>query len=131
MSGLLELAERVEKATGPDRELDAAIGSMLYQMKVDREVPGIEGCCHEPVTSSLDAAMTLVPEGWFFTAGRRDKNRCRAHVNNGESHFIGVAARPNPAKQWFECLGDTPALALCAAALRALAHQTAEERDNG
>jgi len=75
-------------------------------------------------TASLDAAMTLVPEGWNWMAGNRDQPKARAYVNNGELAFTGVAARRNPARQWFEVVAATPALALCSAALRARAALT-------
>lgn len=126
---LLELAERCEKATGPDRELNAAIGSALYQMKVGREVPGIEGCAHEPVTASLDAATQLVPEGWRWMAGQREFPHCRAYVENGELAFAGAGMRRNPKRKWFEVTAATPALALCAAALRARAAQIGDHND--
>lgn len=136
---LSELAARVEAAMGSDRELDAQIWIAVTPGATRRELRGIHKASgkeqvidetREPdgrlivvpaFTASLDAAMTLVPDGWFWMAGHRDNNRCRAYVNNGQSHFVGIAARPNPAKQWFECLADTPALALCAAALIARA----------
>ena len=54
-----ELIERLEKATGPDRELDHAILCMID--------PRVKGTCpmhYDPhYTASIDAALTLVPEG--------------------------------------------------------------------
>jgi hypothetical protein len=67
--------ERLEKAAGPDRELDVAIVYALYP-----DIGQYDGLCvgdppifwHEPYrkqpcpqfTASIDAALTLVPEGW-------------------------------------------------------------------
>lgn len=88
MSDLLALAERCEAATGPDRELDVAIalacgivrerdGNCLYGhrdfsvMVLERGYYDHDG--HAPelpaYTASLDAAMTLVPEGWVLDRG--------------------------------------------------------------
>jgi hypothetical protein len=109
---LLELAERCEAATGPDRELDAEIASTLGWANVG---PGNRGgrCGRSPegtwktvprYTASLDAAMTLVPEGWDW-----------------ELEFIGGTSVANMllARGTFNGAAQTPALALCAAALRA------------
>jgi len=67
MSDLLKLAERVEAATGPDRELDCAIavalertdegGSGFHRVFPDDSV--FEQVRSLPFTASLDAAMTL------------------------------------------------------------------------
>jgi len=76
MTDLIALAARVEKAEGADRMLDGQIGGALrltpkrkniYQrghyvgnkpvlLRIDNEWPRF--------TASLDAAMSLVPEGW-------------------------------------------------------------------
>src|SRR3569832_1648284 len=118
-SGLLELAERCEAATRPDRELDWDIADAM----------GSNGSIHKRVaapryTASLDAAMTLVPEhgaversGWH-TIGTpwagfeiwmyREENGTWLH-SSSDPITEGNAA--------------TPALALCAAALRARASQ--------
>jgi len=58
------VAELCEKATGPDRELDAEIAALLCGGKVDVAgrfwKPGVRGFCIAPrYTVSLDAAMTL------------------------------------------------------------------------
>lgn len=60
---LLALAERVEALTGPDRETDYRIakwrsGAKGSHLKIE-QVPPL-------YTASLDAAMTLVPEGCLF-----------------------------------------------------------------
>jgi hypothetical protein len=77
-----DLIERLEKATGPDQELDLAV-AMACQIDCRKccgrgvavwahDGNGIVGeeCCGNPdvcpanYTASLDAALTLVPEGW-------------------------------------------------------------------
>ncbi len=119
---LLELADRCEAATGPDHNLDAMIHAR----------DGIEGIGYSSAapayTASLNAAMTLVPEGMNWMAGNRNQPLARAYVENGELHFLGGQAK-NPALRWHECVAATPALALCAAALRALAATTEPNDD--
>lgn len=65
MSPLLELAERVEAATGPSHELDLAIADACY-------THGIGGVNYDPAlwverygghSGSIDAAMTLAISG--------------------------------------------------------------------
>lgn len=110
---LLELAERCEQATGPDyglsQEIFAALG--LVPNRADIGYPGYH------YTGSLDAAMTLVPEGWGI--GHLD------YWPHGEGMRSGVTL-DNGIKQFPPSVGATPALALCAAALRA---QSPEESD--
>ena len=81
MSALLELAARVEAATGPDRELDAAIACLVLGYV---QAPTRPWMYHDPAdkwsrsrkpaayTASLDAAMSLLKvvggvETWFVT----------------------------------------------------------------
>jgi hypothetical protein len=92
MDKLLELAARCEAAVGPDNWLSADIG-------VAFDIPG-DKCPH--YTSSLDAAMTLVPgsKHWMI--------QTRFNGYHAEVAISGTDA-------------VTPALALCAAALRARA----------
>ena len=104
------LALRCEQATRADRELDAAI----YIVAVRGESPSDfrinpQFADYIPkYTDSLDAALTLVPEGAHVDVGKQTgwptTNRCFAEVD-----FVQV---------W---VAATPALALCAAALRARA----------
>lgn len=110
---LLALADRIEAAEGPDRELDAAIAlAIRYQDCLPCDFNGIKartgGILNAPAfTASLDAAMTLVPEGW---TGVIDLT--------GAAKLID-ARYPNREVRALACA--TPALALCAAALRARA----------
>lgn len=101
---LIELAERCEKASGPDREIDIDIQQVIggaiptgFQMQYEGvRLPGY--------TASLDAAMMLVPEGMAIELAWNAARLADARVG---------WKRPGIAK--------SPALALCAAALRARA----------
>jgi hypothetical protein len=124
MSDLLELAARCEKATGPDRELDQTIARCVNwcPSNVNPEAwarnedlkPRLwfsDAFGMPAYTASLDAAMTLVTEGHKLLLAQNLKDdRWHATV----SHLD---------KSWFHCTREaaTPALALCAAALRARA----------
>ena len=104
---LMDLAERCEKAQGPDRELDREIAEATkpdFWLVPPR------------YTASLDAALSLVPEGWAWAVygGAREEIVATAYcVPNG-----GRLPWPD----WVtDICAATPALALCAATLRALA----------
>lgn len=123
---LLELAERVEAATGPDRDLDCAIFCATAASPFDNYFPDcilasmggfsarveISEIAH--YTSSIDVAMSLVPEG--FVANIGNDVPCWAHIWI-DKDFDG---RPQSG------FAKTMQNALCAAALRgkaALAEQ--------
>lgn len=117
-----DLIERLEAATGPCRELDAAI---LTQVMGYRDVYG-DGTVFDrgndgywyvgehsapqlpAPTASIDAALTLVPEGCDWKVDTW-KGKPAAMVRVGTRHYQSGYA-DNPA---------TPALAICIAALRA------------
>ncbi len=114
---LLALAERCEQATGPDKELDFTIDG--FMLKHGPETDRIRNPRYVlPYTASLDAAVTLVPEGWRWKAILRDsirgENTGEGYVHNGRLHMTGDY-------RGFSNFAATPALALCAAALRARA----------
>ena len=100
------LVERCEKATGPDRELDAQIGRYFSADFLGYVPDDPQYGCAE-FTRSLDAAMTLVPEGWFWQVGQ------------GNHAWAAVYKNPIPPAMRVDPIGATPALALCAAALKA------------
>lgn len=125
---LLELAERCEKAHGTDLRLDAEIEVAVQQANgvADAKVFMLGSLPaagkgkgrkwsmlfqHFRYTASVDAALRLVPKGAYWSAD----SRCYAIVgdgpcreNNGFSpNFIDTD------------IAASPALALCAAALRA------------
>lgn len=128
MSALMEIAARVEAATGADRELDGliaeAIGVRIFSFtnsvlidpfgKSDarRDVQAHSALAY---TGSIDAAMSLVPEGYWWKVGHvmgpqpLTQNMSWAFVGPTDS----IIRMPAPS--------HTPALALTAAALRARA----------
>ncbi len=131
---LTELANRVERLSEPSREVDAEIalscgvvsereGNTFYGHKdyscmvLERDYYDIEGSAPElpAYTTSLDAAMTLVPEGLRFevtTTGYKPGATVCGNTLTGV-HEGSYAA--------------TPALALTAAALRGRASLLSEK----
>lgn len=114
---LLALAARCEAATGADRELDIRIGWELdgegySDADVQYVVENKHAAAVTPYTASLDAAMTLVPEGRYWSVCNESQlaGKAEAEVGHHEKHGMALVA-------W--CA--TPALALCAAALSARA----------
>ena len=108
MTDKLKLAERCEKATGPDRELDGDIFATVV-------IEVYTGKAPEPwplSTSSLDAAMTLLEAGWFFHVSRFTEGGTSGGAHVYPNRFLGDD---------YESDAATLALALTAAALRALA----------
>lgn len=130
------LADRCEQATGPDRELDAAIYIAAvfpyWRLQVDCEPfpeevqagriqdPESFGWRESPrYTTSLDAAMMLVPDGWDWNCGFSN------HVPHQAGVWRPIGQRD---KGYFEGHSDHfRALALCAASLRA---RTAQLKDS-
>lgn len=133
MTDLNALIERLSNATGPDRELDAeifrAIGMPLPEQfmtaKIALEWNETEKCFtfdlaetrvryeQPPFTSSIDAAMTLVPEGYAASV-------------EWSPRYPGSAwlYPPNNVNDIsFEAEATSPALALCAASLKARSPQ--------
>jgi hypothetical protein len=135
---LVALAERVEKASGPDRELDAEIMAVQH-FQDDRYIGGKTGnppsmrARHDRVwvsratdewvsthpkdfTSSLDAAIALVPEGHTWAGGDLDEDGMP---------WACVTADKEPCRD-FAGKAATVANSVCAAALRALSAQPQE-----
>ena len=107
---LLELAERCEAAEGPDRGLDMLICTALNTgRRTDPRDPG-----PDRFTASIDAAMSLVPEGWnrSFTDDPDDLGCVIGELWTRKRNAVGHAA--------------TPALALTAACLRARATENTD-----
>lgn len=135
MSELLELAARVE-AIGADRELDGAIDRLLNERpkngdydaaerafwRVDNGYSGLlvrpdgfarASFCALEYTTSIDAAMTLVPPA-----------PATFNVRLESDDDVWGAAVMHPADRGADVRWcATPALALCSAALRARAHE--------
>lgn len=102
---LTALADRVEREE-PCWQLEVAISDAL-------------GFCHDGgtprYTRSLNAAVTLVPEGWFWRVGYTP-------IFNGWAHVSRTHADHCDRKdEHSSTVARNPTLALCAAALRARA----------
>lgn len=110
MGDLLELAARVEALEGPDREVDAEICVALGIEPQAREMLQFAAYdrCVRYFTASLDAAMTLVPEGCWAEGSLSSPSALEIHA---PMTFDPIG------KGW----ATTPALALTAASLRARA----------
>lgn len=146
------LIEKLEKATEGNLWLDAAIGLAVGHYVIgkdnasiwnkterrmllcltdgkvfddlDAAIEALRGCLSVPrYTSSLDAALTLVPEGWRFTLSTDDHGGFPERA----AHAVVMSklwADPQAGDgQVFEGHAATPALALCPAALRAREQQ--------
>lgn len=124
---LLAVAERCEKAGEGSRELDAGIYHALnpgIQVFGDHAIDRFGfGKAVPHYTTSLDAAMTLVPERyaienlswWPFVAnGYEGQRMCSITLLAVDHRGFGTGDR-------YKSKASTPALALCAAALRAQA----------
>jgi hypothetical protein len=148
-SPLKELAERVEKASRPDRALDALIASRLrippdgapdwlvnwfghYAPMSGADNIGRVAAIHDngregvnweaaPYTGSIDKALTLVPEGCVWALNFASMATIMKPGPNGVLDGRIVGQWPHDQSEAEQT--TTPALALCAAALRALAAQ--------
>jgi hypothetical protein len=122
---LLALADRCEKASGADRELDVQIGAavwgrpgvlVLRQEVISDIIRAPTEYSYWEYTSSIDAALTLVPEGWWLD------------IQTAGVSGVGAVSREWPVIKYGRDEGHgertqarTLALALCTAALRARA----------
>lgn len=70
-------------------------------------------------TKSIEAALTLVPDGWEWQASNRAPSPLagRAYLNNRKLINIGGGLTPNPEYKGAEQVAATPAIAMCLAAL--------------
>lgn len=93
-----ELIAALGKATGPDQDLDVAIWRTIPA--TDR--PPIP----PPYTASIDSALTLLPENctsWDLLASKSGPTEAYIYDGAGENPWVG--------------LGESPALAICLAAM--------------
>ena len=132
----IALIARLEAATGPDRELDARLHAVRNPtwrstlaffrwaaiqpngQMTDTTAWRFMQEKAPPYTSSIDSALTLVPEGWGW----------KAESNLGFGHtvtvgHVGANKLYDRPEGWGEAA--TPALALCIASLKARASQEA------
>jgi hypothetical protein len=103
-SQVVTLIARLEAATGPDRAIDWAIWQSIwgeYSHPLDN---------YALFTQSLDAALTLVPEGWRTDTVYQSLDRRRWTWALRIERGVGTAGN-----------APTPALALVIAALKARA----------
>lgn len=126
----LSLLERLEKAAGPDTQLDSDImwelsewvnvGGWRRKHKVTGQTEGYTYRLAPAYTSSLDAAMTLKPKNAWFEI-------IESPGAEGSSFYCVVTwitktldgKRTLFANPSSRAMAPTPALALCIAALRA------------
>lgn len=143
MTDLSQLIERIEAADGPDREIDRAIMSALgfvyreeqrsigltygkaWDMHLHREwVRGDEivaDACVPNYSKSIDAAMTLVPNGLEWELFGYDAKR-DPRFGCFQARIKLLRYEDDPEEPGPESIANaaTPALALSAAALRAI-----------
>ena len=116
---LKKLLERVETATGADRDLDKAICCHFEPKKIwvrDNNGIGFPGYIAPALTVSIDAAVALVEKMLPMSVWSiyNSDPKC---VTTGGSAFIYADSDDDDA---FRAAGASPALALLAAMLRAL-----------
>ena len=108
------IIDKLERADGPCREMDKEIAVSSGEYVTSRHHPGMLAHKDSPnqfgyffpaYTASIDAAMTMVPEGWTVTMGWTPEMVSWAHLESTHEIWPGNAS--------------TPALALCIASLRA------------
>lgn len=120
---LLALADQCEKAELASRELDRRISLATLPPIMPGSVPSWPEGMPPQFTASLDAAMKLVPEGWAIDrlAMWPGGGPLSCYVN-----LLGTFEREGERWHNYKCgkacgHACAPALALCAAALRATA----------
>jgi hypothetical protein len=124
MVDLTSLIERVEKASGPDRELDVAVDLALFP---DHRISGDHildrmgfGKPIPHYTASLDAVMALMPDGHGWLVGN---GRTRPDEPLGGAQICSLDGKELVA----ESEASTPVLALLSAILRARQAMEASE----
>ncbi len=120
-NGLQSLALFCEQVAGDDAELEREIAYAVYGpvcAGLPRNVPRQEGWAFPRYTTSIDAAMTLVPRDWHWSL----------YDTNGVYKANAQVEPPKYSSSPFNSDGATPALALCGAALKARAAIAIEAR---
>lgn len=108
MSDLQDLIIRLEEAEGPDWKLSQDIGEAVGAGPRHQH-PGSQEPVHLNYTASLDAAVSLVPEGWEWKC---EFGRFVPHIAIISSSKIAYGCFAG------EC-DSNRAIALCIAALKA------------
>lgn len=120
-----DLIARLEAATEGSRELDWDIAHLLYPGEEPATVTVGPQLPH--YTTSLDAALMLVPDGWrwqIFGEGKSsDMDPRPMAMLYGDTFDVdrGYGQPPDQDIEWSEAHAATPTLALCIASLKALA----------
>jgi len=131
-SALEELASRVEAATGPSDNLDCVIDEQFGG--TPQIAPDHRWSSTPFYTASLDAAMSLVPEGWrfgleqpgMFDGKQIEEAWCWPFESGFDPDWQNGQQGYRDAPEATHGFAATPALALTAAALRALAKEKGE-----
>lgn len=117
---MMELADRIEQLDGPDREIDAEIDKAIGFKRLPSQFWTIPR-----FTASVDAALILVPDGVRVgNLSQHDHEMLRA-----KGEWLCTLYRDGKIDvfddrpiMWGRCqYAATPALAICAAAMRARA----------
>jgi hypothetical protein len=118
MTDLAELIARLEAATEGSRELDAEIEWIAHPFPEVPDQPGWRQLPHGPqqhvltvadrYTTSLDAALTLVPEGiaWAVNSAGTIPQQYRAEVDFGNGVWAATAEEWHPADDAKMTLGS-------------------------
>jgi hypothetical protein len=119
---MTDLIKRLEALEAPCRECDFAIHRAIHNLPEDwPECTGNNHWMSFRYTASLDTAMTLVPQGDFD----QDWSRSTRYKSEGfklwQVRIALETVEQDPQELGPVALGehDTPAIALCIAALRA------------
>jgi hypothetical protein len=134
MSALFRLAERCEQASGPDRELDRDIAAATaYGKEWMRATPEATRVFAIHFTNSIDAAMKLKPDGLGiylrYSLKHEEKLSAEVQLTRIISQVLGPNAHYSAEQVFTEGYAATPALALCAASLRARASEVPSHDD--
>lgn len=126
-----DLIERLGKAVGPDKELDWDLALLAGWERRDWDIasanlgwfaPGVPNVMHSDpprYTASIDAALTLVPDGWAWAV--REHRDCPPPHSDALAKVSRVAwgCPEGELYEQSQARHPTPAIALCIAALRA------------
>jgi len=112
MITISSVIQKLEQATEGSWELDCEIYEIFHGPEGDEPWPG----CPAHYTTSVDAALTLVPEGWRVEDLSQGRQRSLWYVNLWP---ISKKNWDDNEKQAYSEDRPSPALALCIAALRA------------
>lgn len=132
----MTLSTRIEQAGGPSRGLDAEIELAICNWSIHHfdawnhfqecgeavNSPMCQPVDPSPYTTSLDAAMTLVPEGWRpYSADVSVKGQTRFLIEGPKTQWgTDETGEKCAGDDWYsQGIAATSALALCAAALKA------------